>query len=159
MIAYFPSVTNFLADVTTCRAATAAPFLWAATAAPFLGAHDPVGHFLWYKTPSQTPISTGPGSRVGTLTVPPYWTVWVRATAPLMTLLHEFYDWVWPIRVDEAAGLTLDLEYLNMRLQYSKFPRKRKSTAAQCAQTPNSRKWLQKGNVRPTVLWTDCVLT
>ena len=44
--AYIPSVTNFLADVTICWAATAAPFLVAATAAPFLGAHDPVGHFL-----------------------------------------------------------------------------------------------------------------
>ena len=122
--AYIPSVTNFLADVTMCRAATAAPCLGGTSAAPFLGAHDPVGHFLWYKTPPQTPISTGPGSRVGTLTEPPYWTVWVRATAPLMTLLHEFYDWVWPIRVDEDAGLTLDLEYLtwDCNIQNSRVP-------------------------------------
>ena len=44
--AYIRSVTNFLADVTMCRAATAAPCLGGTSAAPFLGAHDPVGHFL-----------------------------------------------------------------------------------------------------------------
>ena len=96
----------------------------AAAAAANKGAPAPARHFVRCKTP----ITTGSRSTA------------VRSRdlhtrgcgfeprlllPPLMTLLHDFYDWVWPIRVNVGAGLTLDLEYLtwDCNIQISRVPK------------------------------------